>query len=234
MKNIILSSTFVTLAALLTPTAYVHAADSTGAGLGSDKKNLSYAIGQQIGRQFKAQGLDIDAPTLTASIQDALKGKKSKLTPEQMEATMKKARDAQMAKSEAEGKENRAKGDKFLADNKSKPGVKTTASGLQYQVLTEGTGKSPAATDTVKVNYLGTLIDGTKFDSSYDRKEPAQFPLNGVIKGWTEGLQLMKVGGKTRFFVPSDLAYGPQGRPGIPPNSVLIFEVELLEIAGAK
>jgi FKBP-type peptidyl-prolyl cis-trans isomerase FkpA/FKBP-type peptidyl-prolyl cis-trans isomerase FklB len=142
-----------------------------------------------------------------------------------------KARDAQMAKMEAEGKANKDKGEKFLAENKSKPGVKTTASGLQYLVLTEGKGKSPKATDTVTVHYKGTLIDGTQFDSSYDRGQPAEFPLDRVIKGWTEGLQTMKVGGKSRLFVPSDIAYGPQGRPGIPPNSTLIFDVELVDIA---
>jgi FKBP-type peptidyl-prolyl cis-trans isomerase FkpA/FKBP-type peptidyl-prolyl cis-trans isomerase FklB len=227
MKNIVLFSTFAAL--LILP---AHAADSKG--LGSDKKNLSYTIGQQIGRQLKTQGFDIDAATLASSIQDAISGKKPKLSMEQMQAAMTKASQAQQAKSEAAGKENRAKGDKFLAENKTKAGVKTTASGLQYEVITEGKGKSPVATDTVKVHYKGTLIDGTQFDSSYDRNEPAEFPLNGVIKGWTEGLQLMKVGGKMRLFVPSDLAYGPQGRPSIPPNSVLIFEVELLEIAAAK
>ena len=202
--------------------------------LDTDKKKLSYAIGQQIGKQLKGQGLEIDAAVLAGSLQDSYNGKTSKMKPEEMQAAMVKAREATEGKMDAAGKENRVKGDKFLADNKSKIGVKTTASGLQYQVMTEGNGKSPAASDTVKVHYKGTLIDGTQFDSSIDRGTPAEFPLNGVIKGWTEGLQLMKVGGKTRFFVPSDLAYGPAGRPGIPPNSVLIFEVELLEIAGAK
>jgi FKBP-type peptidyl-prolyl cis-trans isomerase FkpA/FKBP-type peptidyl-prolyl cis-trans isomerase FklB len=224
----------VALAASFT-LAVAHAADSS---LNTDKKKLSYAIGQQIGtqvgRQIKGSGLDIDPVVLSQSIQDAIAGKKSKLTPEQMQAVMSKANDVAQAKMEAAGKDNKVKGDKFLADNKGKAGVKTTASGLQYQVIKEGTGATPKETDTVKVHYRGTLIDGTQFDSSYDRNEPAEFPLNQVIKGWTEGLQLMKVGGKMKLFVPSDMAYGLQGRPGIPPNSVLVFEVELLEIASAK
>jgi FKBP-type peptidyl-prolyl cis-trans isomerase len=210
-----------------------HAADSKKSGLDTDKKKLSYTIGQQIGGQLKSQGVELDAATFASSIQDALSGKKPKLSNEEMQAAMAKAREAHQAKSEVEGKENKAKGDKFLSENKSKPDVKSTASGLQYQILTEGSGASPKETDTVKVHYKGTLLDGTQFDSSYERKEPAEFPLKGVIRGWTEGLQLMKVGGKMRLFVPSDLAYGPQGRPGIPPNSVLIFEVELLEIKAA-
>jgi FKBP-type peptidyl-prolyl cis-trans isomerase FkpA/FKBP-type peptidyl-prolyl cis-trans isomerase FklB len=212
----------------------VAAADAKKAGLTTDKKKFSYAVGQQIGRQLKGSGLDIDTKVLGDSIADVLAGKESKLTADEMRAAMGKANEAAQAKMESTGKENKAKGDKFLAENKSKAGVKTTASGLQYQVVKEGSGKSPAATDTVKVHYEGKLIDGTKFDSSYDRNEPAEFPLNGVIKGWTEGLQLMKVGGKMKLYVPSDLAYGPQGRPSIPPNSVLIFDVELLEIANAK
>ena len=130
----------------------------------------------------------------------------------------------------SQGKENKEVGEKYLAENKKKDGVVTLPSGLQYEVLKEGSGASPKASDTVTVHYRGTLIDGTEFDSSLKRNEPASFPLNGVIPGWTEGLQKMKVGGKNRLVVPSDLAYGPQGRPGIPPNAVLIFEVELLKI----
>jgi FKBP-type peptidyl-prolyl cis-trans isomerase len=123
-------------------------------------------------------------------------------------------------------------GAEFLADNASKEGVKTTPSGLQYKVVTEGTGKSPAATDLVKVHYRGTLLDGTEFDSSYKRNSPAEFPLNRVIPGWTEGVQLMKEGGKSIFYIPSNLAYGERGTPGGPigPNQTLIFEIELLEV----
>jgi FKBP-type peptidyl-prolyl cis-trans isomerase FkpA/FKBP-type peptidyl-prolyl cis-trans isomerase FklB len=130
----------------------------------------------------------------------------------------------------AVAEKNQSDGEKFLAANKSKAGVKSTASGLQYQVITEGKGAKPAATDTVKVHYVGTLLNGSKFDSSIDRGEPAQFPLNGVIAGWTEGLQLMPVGSKYKFWIPGNLAYGDRGRPGIEPNALLTFEVELLEI----
>lgn len=198
--------------------------------LQSDKGKVSYSIGQQIGRQLKSSGIDIDADVLAASIGDVLSGKESKMKPEEMQAAMQKLQADEQGKQQKLADENQAKGDKYLEENKKKPGVKVTASGLQYEVLTEGKGKSPKASSEVKVHYKGTHLDGTEFDSSYSRNEPAQFPLNGVIKGWTEGLQLMKVGGKNRFVIPSDLAYGPMGRPGIPPNSVLIFEVELLEI----
>jgi len=125
---------------------------------------------------------------------------------------------------------NVAEADKFLAANKTKEGVKSTESGLQYKVLKEGSGAQPKSSDTVTVNYRGTLIDGTEFDSSYKRGQPATFPVGGVIKGWTEALQLMKVGSKLQLFIPANLAYGEQGRPGIPPNSLLIFEVELMDV----
>jgi FKBP-type peptidyl-prolyl cis-trans isomerase len=140
------------------------------------------------------------------------------------------AQQAEKAKAAAE--KNKAEGEKFLADNKGKPGVKTTASGLQYTVIKEGTGPKPGPNDQVKVQYLGTLIDGTKFDSSYDRGQPAQFALNGVIPGWTEALQLMTVGSKYKLFIPSSLGYGERGTPGGPigPNATLVFEVELVEI----
>lgn len=134
---------------------------------------------------------------------------------------------------EAAGEDNLAKGKAFLEANKSKEGIKTTASGLQYKIITEGTGAIPKATDKVKVHYKGTLIDGTEFDSSYKRGTPLEFPLNAVIKGWAEGLQLMKVGSKAELYIPSELGYGEQGAGSqIGPNSVLVFEVELLNIVG--
>ncbi len=187
-------------------------------------------IGQQIGQQLKAEGLEIDANTLAASINDVLTDQEPRLSMADMQAVMMKTQQARVSKMETEAKENKEKGEKFLEENKKKSGVKSTSSGLQYEVLKEGKGKSPKATDTVSVHYKGTLLDGTQFDSSYDRGEPAQFKLNQVIRGWTEGLQLMKTGAKYRFFIPGDLAYGPQGRPGIPPNALLTFEVELLDV----
>ena len=196
----------------------------------TDKAKVSYTIGQQIGKQLKQSGFEIDPAIIAASIGDVLTGKESRLKPEEMQAAMMKVQQEQSQKAASEGKANKEKGDKFLADNKSKPGIKTTASGLQHEIITEGKGASPKATSTVKVHYKGTLMDGTKFDSSYDRGQPTEFPLNRVIKGWTEGIQLMKVGGKSKFYIPSDLAYGENSPPGIPSNSVLIFEVELLEI----
>jgi FKBP-type peptidyl-prolyl cis-trans isomerase FkpA/FKBP-type peptidyl-prolyl cis-trans isomerase FklB len=202
--------------------------------LSSDKAKASYFIGQQIGKQMKQGKLDVDGEVVGASINDVMAGKEPRLSQAEMAAVVQKLQASQGAASDAEAKANREKGDAFLAENKKKPGVKTTASGLQYEVIQEGKGASPKATDIVTVQYKGTLIDGTKFDSSYDRGKPAEFPLNQVIKGWTEGLQLMKVGGKSKMMIPSDLAYGPQGRPGIPASSVLIFEVELVSIAKAK
>ncbi|MEQ1877750.1 MAG: FKBP-type peptidyl-prolyl cis-trans isomerase, partial [Bdellovibrionia bacterium] len=195
--------------------------------LKTDKDKISYAIGQQIGKQLKGSGLDIDSKVLAVSINDVVTGKESQMAQADIQAALMNAQKGAMEKQSESGKENIAKGEKFMADNKAKEGVKVTASGLQYEVLTEGKGKAPKETDTVQVHYKGTLIDGTEFDSSYKRGEPAEFPLNGVIKGWTEGLQLMKVGGKNRFVIPSDLAYGPQGNSAIPGNSVLVFEVEL-------
>jgi len=206
----------------------------SGGSLSTDEQKISYAIGQQIGQQvaqnFKSQNVKVDADVLANSIADVIKGTKSRMTPEEMQSTLMKMRETMMAKTQEQGKENKAKGAAFLEENKKKPGVKTTASGLQYEVIKEGKGKSPKPTSTVKVHYKGTLIDGTEFDSSYRRNEPAQFPVNGVIKGWTEALQLMKPGAKYKLAIPSDLAYGEGGRPGIPPNSVLVFEVELIEI----
>ena len=196
----------------------------------TDDQKVAYAIGQQIGGSMKSQGLRVDTKVLAASIDDALDGKPSKMTQPEMQAAMTKMRETMMAKQEAAGKENIEKGSKFLEEHKKGANVKTTASGLQYEVVSEGKGESPKATDTVKVHYTGTLTDGTKFDSSYDRNEPAEFPVGGVIKGWTEALMMMKPGAKWKLAIPSDLAYGPQGRPGIPANSVLLFDVELMEV----
>lgn len=202
------------------------------ADLKSDKGQASYAIGQQIGKNLKAQNIEVDAKTLAISLADATEGK-SDMTDEEIQKAMMKLQEMAMQKQQEEGENNKKKSAEFLEKNKTAEGVKTTDSGLQYIVMTEGTGASPKADDVVKCHYTGTLIDGTKFDSSVDRGQPAEFPVSGVIPGWTEALQMMKVGSKYKLFIPPELAYGPAGRPGIPPNSTLIFEVELLEVVKA-
>ncbi len=181
-----------------------------------------------------SQGMKIDINVLKMSIQDAFDGKKSRLTQQEMQAAMASLQEKLAAEKKAQSIGNKKIGDDFLAANKKNAGVITTDSGLQYVVVKEGTGANPKATDTVKVHYKGTLIDGKIFDSSYKRNAPAEFPLNRVIKGWTEGIAYMKVGGKSTFYIPSDLAYGPKGPPGIPGNSALIFDVELLDIVTPK
>ena len=187
----------------------------------------SYIIGFQIGANFKQQRVPIDGNALMKGLQEGLAGAKPPMTEEQMDEVMQAFQKQVTAGMTERGKQE---GEAFLTANAKVPGVKTTKSGLQYKVLKDGTGKSPAKTDTVTTHYKGTLVDGTQFDSSYDRNEPASFQVDGVIKGWTEALQMMKEGSKWQLFIPSDLAYGPQGRPGIPPNATLIFEVELLKV----
>lgn len=191
--------------------------------------SVSYAIGQDIGSSLKAQGLDNLNPTLLMkAIQDATKNRQPLLTKDQCNMSISDY--LQQLKAEKVAK-NKAAGEQFLAVNKTKPGIVTLPSGLQYQVIKEGTGPKPAATDKVKTHYHGMLIDGTVFDSSVDRGQPISFAVNGVISGWTEALQLMPVGSKWKLFIPADLAYGDrQAGPKIGPGSTLIFEVELLEI----
>lgn len=198
--------------------------------LDDDKKKASYAIGQQIGGNLKNQHIDFDSDVLAMSIVEAAQGKESKLKPEEMQAALMKLQEGMMKKQQEEAEKNKTEGAAFLEKNKTAAGVKVTPSGLQYIVVQEGTGKAPTLKDTVKAHYTGTLINGQKFDSSYDRGQPAEFPVEGVIKGWTEALQMMKVGGKMKLFIPSELGYGPAARPGIPANSVLVFDVELLDV----
>jgi len=193
-------------------------------------QKASYGIGFSMGQQVGQMGDAVDLSILISGLTDSVKGNKAQFTQEQLKAAF-SALDAYMAaKANQAGAANVKEGKDFLKTNATKEGVKTTASGLQYKITKEGTGKSPAATDTVRVHYRGTFIDGKTFDSSYDRGEPVEFPLGGVIPGWTEGLQLIKEGGKAMLWIPGDLAYGPQGRGGIPPSSTLIFEIELLEV----
>jgi FKBP-type peptidyl-prolyl cis-trans isomerase FklB len=203
--------------------------------LTTQKDKVSYSIGWEIGNNFKKQSIALNADAFVMGMKNALAGSPSALKDTEMQEVMttfqKEIQEKQM-KSRSEGSaKNKKEGEEFLAKNKTKPGVKTTMSGLQYKVITQGTGPKPKATDTVTVNYRGTLINGTEFDSSYKRNQPATFPVNGVIRGWTEALQLMKTGSKYELYIPSNLAYGEQGAGGdIGPDATLIFTVELISI----
>jgi FKBP-type peptidyl-prolyl cis-trans isomerase FklB len=203
--------------------------------LKTQKDKISYIIGMDAGSNFKKQSIDIDPDIFMKGFKDALSGSKSALSEDEMTKTMAVFKEERMKKHEEEVKKvtekNKKEGEDFLAGNKKKEGVVTLPSGLQYKVLKEGDGPMPKETDTVTVNYRGTLIDGTEFDSSYKRNEPATFPVNGVILGWQEALKLMKVGSKWQLFVPAGLAYGERGAGNIiGPNTTLTFEVELLSI----
>jgi FKBP-type peptidyl-prolyl cis-trans isomerase FkpA/FKBP-type peptidyl-prolyl cis-trans isomerase FklB len=203
--------------------------------LTTEKDKVSYMVGMDLANNLGQIKGEIDIEILVQALKTQLAGGKTLLTADEAGQVrsefMRRLQAQQEGQQRERAEKNRAEGDAFLAANKDKPGVKVTASGLQYLVMREGEGAKPTTNDQVKVHYLGTLIDGTKFDSSYDRGEPTQFPLNGVIAGWTEALQLMPVGSKYKLFIPSNLAYGDRGTPGpIGPNATLIFEVELLEI----
>lgn len=223
-------------------TAFLLVVFSIGQSWADDKLVLkdqqgkfSYIIGYQIGREFKEYDMPIDSEILRAGFRDAFAGKEPVLSQEELNTVWSELQNTIQTARQRIIKENvkkeMAQGDKFLAENKTKKGVKTLPSGLQYRVIQEGTGSLPKATDTVSVNYRGTFIDGREFDSSYSKGKPASFPVNGVIRGWAEALQLMKVGSKWELVVPPDLAYGEQGAPPrILPNSTLIFEIELLSI----
>ena len=218
----------------------------TKADLKTEDDNISYSLGFSMGSRFVRDGLGINLEIFQEGMKDGFTGSKQILDEEEMQKTMMALQQKMMAKRQTErmkemeerknqGEANKEKGETFLEANKAKEGVTTLESGLQYKILKKGTGASPKATDTVKCHYKGTTIDGKEFDSSYERGEPATFVLNKVIKGWTEGLQLMKEGGKWQFFIPSELAYGERGSgPHIGPNEVLIFEVELLGIEKPK
>jgi FKBP-type peptidyl-prolyl cis-trans isomerase len=204
--------------------------------LKTQKEKASYAIGQNIGKGLQKDGVDVDAASMARGIRDALAGSKSLLTPEEAQAALTalatEVRAKQQIKMEQLSAANKKEGDAFLAANKAKEGVVALPSGLQYKILTPGTGPKPTAGDKVECNYRGTLIQGTEFDSSYKRGKPVTFQVGEVIKGWSEALQLMPVGSKWQLFVPPDLAYGDRGAgQEIGPNSTLIFEVELLSIA---
>lgn len=202
--------------------------------LDNDMSRASYAIGQQIGSNLKNQNLELDKDSLAISIKDVLENKPSRLKPEEIQQALTKLQETINTRQAVSATENAQKGKAFLDTNKAAAGVVTTASGLQMQIVEEGKGKMPTEKDTVKAHYKGALIDGKVFDSSYDRGQPAEFPVNQVIKGWTEALTSMKVGTKAKLFIPPELGYGPNDRPGIPANSVLVFDVELLDIVPPK
>jgi FKBP-type peptidyl-prolyl cis-trans isomerase len=201
----------------------------------SEDQKISYTIGQDMGAFLKQMGIEIDKQALYQGIEDTLYGRKSLLTPEQAlevkQEFTKRMQEIQMAKLKEISEKNKKEGEDFLNKNKKEKGVITTASGLQYIIMKEGTGPKPKATDVVTVHYKGTFIDGKEFDNSYKRGQPATFPLNGVIPGWTEGLQLMKTGTMAKLFVPANLAYGERGAgQAIEPNKTLIFEIELISV----
>jgi FKBP-type peptidyl-prolyl cis-trans isomerase FklB len=208
------------------------AAETVKAPFTSATQQRSYAIGRNIGMNLKQQDLQLDTEQVLKGMKDALAGQPSLLTDAEMEQTLgalqQEMQAKQQEKTAAAGAKAAKEGEAYLAANAAKEGVVTLPSGLQYKVLTAGTGKKPAATDTVVVHYRGTLTDGTEFDSSYKRNQPAKFKVNQVIPGWTEALQLMPVGSKWQLVIPAKLAYGERAAGGvIPPNSVLVFEVEL-------
>ena len=199
--------------------------------LKTQRDKESYAQGMSLGTGLRNQGLSLDPALVARGLKDAQSGAKTAMTEDEARAALTQLRQDVQQKMGAKAREE---GEAFLAANKSKEGVVTLPSGLQYKILKEGTGPKPAASDTVTCNYRGTFINGTEFDSSYKRGQPVSFPVSGVIKGWTEALQLMPVGSKWQLFIPADLAYGDSGRPGIAPGSTLIFEVELLSIGEQK
>ncbi len=214
----------------------------TATPLTTKKDKFSYALGMSQGTgmatNFHKLGVEFNPDLILQGMKDGLAGGKTRLTEEEARAVITEVQGdvqrQQQEKIKQLGETNKKEGDAFLAANKAKEGVVTLPSGLQYKILTAGTGPKPALTDTVSCNYRGTFLNGTEFDSSYKGGKPVSFPVNGVIKGWTEALQLMPVGSKWQLVIPSDMAYGPGGRPGIPPNSTLVFEVELLSIEQKK
>lgn len=205
-------------------------------GLATEKEQVSYMVGMAMARQLQPMKDELDLDTVHKALKTSLAGEKMLLTDQQAseisENFGRKMQAKQIEEMLKKAKDNKEAGDKFLAENAKKPGVTTTSTGLQYQVITEGKGAKPKSTDVVRVNYKGTLLDGKTFDSTYDRNEPAMFQLEQVVPGWKEGIALMPVGSKYRFWIPSSLGYGEQGTPGGPigPNATLVFEVELLDI----
>ena len=203
--------------------------------LKNQKDKMSYIIGMDIGNNLKKQSIDVEPNILAKGVKDALTGGKPLLTEQEIRETMTAFQNEMRVKQEVVARKNKEQGDSFLAENKKKEGVKTLQSGLQYKVIKVGVGKKPKLNDYVTTHYRGTLIDGTEFDSSYKRGQPATFQVSGVIPGWTEALQLMETGAKWELFIPPNLAYGERGSGGvIGPNATLIFEIELISIQEKK
>jgi len=224
-----------------TPATPTHAKAAVPAApvLKTPKDKVSYAIGADLAGRLKSQSIDVDPVLLARGLRDALAGTKPLMTQDEVRATLtdlqNQLRQKQMAAAKELGDQNKKEGDAFLAENKGKEGVVALPSGLQYKILKAGDGEKPKPTDTVVCNYRGTLLSGKEFDSSFKRGQPATFPVSGVIKGWTEALQLMPVGSKWQLFIPPDLAYGDRGAGSdIAPGATLIFEVELLSIQAPK
>ena len=206
-------------------------APSGETALDSEDAKVNYTVGWQLGGDYQRQGVPLDADALLAGVNDALAGRDARIPPPEQRQLLAQVEQRRKAAENADADKNLIAAKAFLESNAKAEGVKTLPSGLQYKVVTEGTGPKPGATDVVTVNYRGTLIDGTEFDSSYSRGQPATFPLGNVIPGWTEGLQLIKTGGKAKLFIPSELAYGERGAGAkIGPNETLVFEVELIGI----
>jgi FKBP-type peptidyl-prolyl cis-trans isomerase FklB len=210
------------------------AAAQDAPALKDQKEKLSYALGMDLGNQFRRQSVEVDPDLFVKGLKDSLSGSKTLLTEQEARAVItelqNEIRKKQMAIAKEVGDKNKKEGDAFLAENKTKEGVVTLVSGLQYKILKAGEGRKPTIDDSVVCHYRGTLINGTEFDSSYKRNQPATFPVKGVIKGWTEALQLMPTGSKWQLFIPSTLAYGERGAGNVGPSATLIFEVELISI----
>jgi FKBP-type peptidyl-prolyl cis-trans isomerase FklB len=224
---------WILAAAIVLLTSFAAAAQDASE-LKTDKDKFSYALGMNFGESFRKQGLDLDPAVFAKAVAESFKGGKTAMTDQEMQTLLRAAaqdiRKKQEAQQAEKGQAAQKEGEAFLAANKAKEGVVALPSGLQYKILKAGTGEKPTLEDTVVCNYKGTLINGTEFDASEKHGGPASFPVKGVIAGWTEALQLMQVGSKWQLFVPSNLAYGPNGPGDIGPNATLIFEVELVSI----
>jgi FKBP-type peptidyl-prolyl cis-trans isomerase FklB len=228
---------FQMLAALgiLAVAAQAHAEDKKD--FKDQKEKISYSIGVNVGNNLKRQDVEVDLKSFQQGLKDGISGSEPLISQQEsqeiMQAFQNELRQKQEDKRRVQAEKNQQEGPRFLAENRKKPGVVTLPSGLQYKVINEGSGPTPKAEDTVTTHYRGRLIDGTEFDSSYRRGEPAKFPVNRVIPGWTEALQLMPVGSKWELYIPSNLAYGEGGQAQIAPHATLIFEIELLDITPA-